>query len=128
MAVCPPKTTWAGSKPAATMQTVLQQLESQSAISSCMTALGSKDRTVQSFKAEAMFRRPDETFCRGNIDVSFDNFNAMSGWEINCDRDIMSGFGIRHGNFDSNWQGFSFDSATKELTITDENYCFVFRF
>jgi len=93
-----------------------------------MTALACIDRTVQSFKAEALFRRPDETFSRGNITVSFDHFDSQSGWEINCNRDSMTGFGVRHGNFNSKFQSFSFDQEARELSIVDPNYSFVLRF
>jgi hypothetical protein len=110
------------------MQPIPQQLESQSAISACMSALGRKSRTAQSFKAEAMFRRPNESFCLGNVDVSFDNLDPLSGIELNCDREIMSGFGIRHGNFNSKFQIFTFDQVARELCITDANYSFIFRF
>ncbi len=93
-----------------------------------MSALGRKARTAQSFKAEALFRWPDDTQPLGNIDISFDHFDSMSGIELNCDRDIMSGFGVRHGNFNSKFQIFSFDKHAKELCVSDTNYCFILRF
>lgn len=110
------------------MQPIRQQIESQSAICACMSTLERKERTAQSFKAEALFRRPNDTQPLGNIDISFDHFDSMSGVELNCDRDIMSGFGVRHGNFNSKFQIFSFDEDARELCITDTNYCFILRF
>jgi hypothetical protein len=44
-----------------------------------------------------------------------------NGPEIDCDPDIMKGYGIQFRNFKPWFQRFSFDKANKELRISCDN-------
>lgn len=110
------------------MKSKNEQLESAGAIGHCMETVGLRPLTIQTHKAQAKFRLPRETRCRGNVFLTFDLFSSMRGWEVNCATDTMKGYNIPRGNFDRDHQLFSFDEEARELTITGDDFCFVLRF
>ena len=100
-------------------------VESGNALFDCLDAVATGQRKLpQEFNAEFMRRR-----IHPSLWIVFFTVSRRSSSDLpmlDCDSDVMKGFGIPFSNFDPKYQRFTFHKDSNTLRITDDKYQYDF--
>ncbi|TKF74551.1 hypothetical protein FCV62_21325 [Vibrio kanaloae] len=100
------------------------EIESISAIQSCMSSLGLKRNDQASYEVTARIKNLNKATPLGKVDVTFwSNVYSGDGPFVSVD-DTIRGYGIPFEEFKPRFQTFSFDEKHKILEVKGNGYNF----
>ena len=104
-------------------QTHTEKMKSGMALEAFMDAFLARRKLPAHFKAQ--FRIFGDPCYRGSVNFKISKRDVSNFAMLDCDSNVMRSFDVNYGNFDPNFQRFSFDQVNQELRISDSGYDFV---